>query len=66
MANLVFFVVVKHMLRAAARRAEALGWRYEAHLRGLERCNINLTTTQNPSCSLVFRSQSEKPNYEKR
>ena len=45
MANLVFFVVVKHMLRAAARRAEALGWRYEAHLRGLERCNINLTTT---------------------
>jgi len=37
--------VVNHMLHSATRRAEALGWRYEAHLRGLERCSINLTTT---------------------
>ncbi len=43
----VFFlirVVVKHMLHRAARRPEGLGWHDEAHLRGLEMCNINLTT----------------------
>jgi hypothetical protein len=33
------------MLHSAARRPKGLGWRYEAHLRGLELCNINLTTT---------------------
>jgi len=38
--------VVNHSLHAAARRAEALGWRYKAHRRGLERCSINLTTTE--------------------
>jgi hypothetical protein len=40
------FVVVKHLLHRATRRPKGLGWRYEAHLRGLGMGNINLTTTQ--------------------
>jgi len=39
------FVVVNHMLHSAARRPKGLGWRYEAHLRGLDMCSINLTST---------------------
>jgi hypothetical protein len=42
---LIPFVVVNHMLHSAARWPKGLGWRYEAHLRGLELCNINLPTT---------------------
>jgi len=40
------YVVVNHMLYAVARRAEALGYGYEARLRGREMCSINLTTTE--------------------
>jgi hypothetical protein len=33
------------MLHIAARRPAGRGWRYEAHRRGLDLCNIYLTTT---------------------
>ena len=39
-------VVVNYRLHIAARRAEALGWRYEAHRRGLDMCRVYLPITQ--------------------
>src|SRR4051794_20074324 len=59
-------VVVNHSLHAAARRAEALGWRYQAHRRGLEQCSINLTTTKSVEnvwlTCLVLRTYPEASN----
>ena len=37
-----------------ARRAEALGYRYEARLRGLEMDSIYLTTTEGESFRYLF------------
>jgi hypothetical protein len=48
-------VVVKHMPHLCCRRPKGLGWHYEAHLRGLEMCNINLTITLSRFLSLVGR-----------
>ena len=49
----MFSVVVNYRLHSAARRAEALGWRYEAHRRGLEMCSINLPTTISPCLGCI-------------
>jgi hypothetical protein len=60
------FVVVNHMLHSAARRPKGLGWRYEAHLRGLELCNINLTTTDFYSFVGCFLPCRAKTTYKRK
>jgi hypothetical protein len=54
------------MLYSAARRPKGLGWRYEAHLRGLELCNINLTTTNISLVGSFFALLGEKRTYKRR
>ena len=44
------------MLYSAARRPKGLGWRYEAHRRGLDMCSSNLTTTFSASTGVEIAS----------